>query len=168
MICRILSNVTSKLSDFNLLLESSLKATKQDFSLSWFKSINQRSNWTLIVFIRKMNELTVYKLFIPNFGTIINHSCVWIITIKPIFTVFNFFLAKNKLDCLIVLPVNIKKLNFMFSQILEIISRLFISWCSQTFVILDSPCFYVLNALSPTFKVIHCVESNRIVTFKDF
>ena len=66
MISRMLSHITYKLSHFDLIFKIPFKASENDLSLPWFEAIYNGSNGSMIVFIRKVNELLINKFFISD------------------------------------------------------------------------------------------------------
>ncbi len=158
MVGRVFSDVTCQLCDFEFFGELSLKTTENNLSLPRLESINQWTNWSAIVFVGKMNELSVDKFFVPDSWSIIWNWKFGIVIGKPNLAIFNSFLAENQLNTVIVLLIHILKINFVLSQVAEILFSLFVIWSSKTFVILDGPSFEIRHRFSPYFEVIHGVK----------
>ena len=74
-----------------------------------------------------MNKLSIDKLSISYSGLIVIHGSLWIIISKPLFSFLYFFLAEYKLDGFIVFIIDVFELDFVFSEILEILFSLFVS-----------------------------------------
>lgn len=60
----MLSNVSTELGNFDLILELPFEASKQYFPLAWFESINDRRNRSQIISSREMDELLVDKVLV--------------------------------------------------------------------------------------------------------
>lgn len=64
MISRLFRNISGKLSNFNLILELSFEARKEDLSLPWFESVAKTRDGSCAVSDRELDKLLVDKVFI--------------------------------------------------------------------------------------------------------
>ena len=66
MIGRVLSHITTKLGDFDLIFQLTLETGKENLSLAWLKTIAQTGNGTCAICYTELDKLLVHEVFVPE------------------------------------------------------------------------------------------------------
>lgn len=168
MVGGVLGDVGSKLCHFDLFLEISFEAAKENFSLSWFEAINDAGDRSAVVGITEVDVLLVDKVNVSQLICVVDHNILLIVPLQPLFPLICLLLIEHQVYCLVVVVVSIYKLQPMPCYLLEILLSFFVCRCSQTFVVFDLPGLDVCNRLTPPFKILHREEWNDLSIFGDF
>lgn len=67
-------DIASQLCHLDLLHEISLEAPKKNFTLSWFESINDRSDAPMVVGVAEMYVLLVDEIVVLDFLRVIDYD----------------------------------------------------------------------------------------------
>lgn len=63
--------------------------------MAGFEPVYQRTYGSVVVFVGKVNELSVDELFVSDFGSVVSHTGSWIISCQPLLSFFDFLLAEH-------------------------------------------------------------------------
>jgi hypothetical protein len=83
MIVSLLRNVTNQLGNFDFLLEILEETTVENFPFTWFQSINQGTDTSLVIINRKVNQISINKVFVPHFFDLKVYLVIWVVSVKP-------------------------------------------------------------------------------------
>jgi len=126
MIVSLLRNVTNQLGNFDFLLEILEETTVENFPFTWFQSINQGTDTSLVIINRKVNQISINKVFVPHFFDLKVYLVIWVVSVKPKLSFISKLSIKKKLNLIQVLIVLKEKVNFMAIKLTKILFSFFI------------------------------------------
>ena len=115
-----------------------------------------------------MDEFSVDKLFVADGLSIIYHNFFGVVPAQPFLAFLCIFLAEDKFKRLVVFGAVVPESDTIALQLLEVLLCLFVSACSQSFVVLYPPTLEVWNRLCPSLEVAHRVERYHFSAFGNF
>lgn len=115
-----------------------------------------------------MDEFSVDKLFVADDLSIIYHNFFGVVPAQPFLAFLCVFLAEDKFKRLVVFRAVVSECYTIALQLLEVLLCLFVSACSQSFVVLYLPSLEIWYGLCPSFEVAHCVERYHFSAFGNF
>jgi len=118
----VFCNVTTQLGDLHFSCQFSFEATEHNFTLAGLESVANAGNRSCAVSNRKQNQLFVNEVSVAQqFYIVIYKSRRRVVGGKPVFALVCKLSSESKLDLVVVVLVEVFKVNFVVFNVLEVL-----------------------------------------------